>query len=494
MKKILCLAISLLLTFSIFVFPASAAEGNSVIAFSSNTITVGSNVTVTATITGPSRMDGLNFILSYDADKLTYVSSNFADINANNAGKIKIVDEPKAITKSYSFVFKSKVTGGARVAVESPVASCLVNNMPSDIDIKPGSATLNIKDVELPSDANLKSLSLSVGNISPVFNANRTNYTASVPFETQTIKVYANTSDAKAKIALQKPNALVVGQNTIKLVVTAQNGAQKTYTIVVTRREQGVNEPTTETPPTETTNPYEVTISGKNYEILTQIPEENILKGFTLSNVEYKGNQVPVIKDKSNEVTAYFLKETGAEGMAAYTYNAELESFELLKYITVNDTVYVFKDFPENTVLSNDYYSNFTQIGNFSVSSYLSIDTQLSDFSYVYCLVNGESGLYCYDSKEGTIQRAFNVHLMEAQTNTTPEKDDFISRFNSLSTNGKVLLIAMLIAAVCLVVLIIFLIIMAVNKLFKKQIDIDETDKFDFEDVVVVGDDNNKND
>ncbi len=494
MKKILCLLVSLLFILSVLVFPASAAEGKSVIAFSANTVTIGGNVTVTATITAPARMDGLKFVLSYDADKLSFVSSSFADINANNAGKINIVDEPKAATKSYSFVFKSKATGGARIAVESPVASCIVENLPKDVDLNGGGATLNIKDVELPSNANLKSLSLSVGNISPVFNANRTNYTASVPFETQTIKVYANTADAKAKLALQKPNTLVVGANTITLTVTAQNGAQKSYKIVVTRRQQGENPPTTETPPTENQNPYEVNISGKNYEILQQIPVENVLKGFTLTTADFKGNQVQVIKDKSNTITAYFLKESGAEAVAPYTYNAELESFELLKYITVNDTVYLFTDFPEDTVMPSNYYSNFTQIGNFSVKSYLNIDTQLSDFSYVYCLVNGESGLYCYDSKEGTIQRAVNVHLMDVEASTTPERDDFLTRFNSLTTNGKVLLIAMLVAALCFVVLVIFLIIMAINKLFKKDIDIDQNDEFDFEDVIVVGDENAKND
>ena len=35
---------------------------------------------------------------------------------------------------------------------------------------------------------------------------------------------------------------------------------------------------------------------------------------------------------------------------------------------------------------------------------------------------------------------------------------------------------------------------MAINKFFKKDIDIDQDDEFDFEDVIVVGDDNAKND
>ena len=115
----------------------------------------------------------------------------------------------------------------------------------------------------------------------------------------------------------------------------------------------------------------------------------------------------------------------------------------------------------------------------------------MSDFSYVYCYSNGDFGLYRYDSKENTIQRYPDVHLVDAPVNTTPQKDDFMTRFASLSTNGKVLLIAMLIAALCVVLLIIFIFIMAFKKLKGgNDFDADEQD-FSFDDVTIVGENDN---
>lgn len=505
-KKIISIfLVGIILFISIFSLTASAA-GITNLLFNSKTVEVGSTFVATVVLKPEQEMYATDFVLTYDPEILVYNKTEvsqgkgFEIVTANPAGAIAVQNSNGASPlKSFTikFYFIAKSTGSSPISVRDivytyrPTATSLAQS-----DTLPAqSANVTVKDKELPANANLSSLTLSIGKLSPNFTAARTNYTVSVPYENDKITLYAKTSDNKAKVAISSnPTNLNVGANTITLTVTAQNGAQKSYKIVVTRRQQGENPPTTETPPTETTNPFDVNISGKNYEILQQIPVENVFKGFTLTTADFKGNQVQVIKDKSNAITAYFLKESGAEAVAPYTYNAELESFELLKYITVNDTVYVFKDFPENTVLSSDYYSNFTQIGNFSVSSYLSIDTQLSDFSYVYCLVNGESGLYCYDTKEGTIQRAVNVHLMDVEASTTPERDDFLSRFNSLTTNGKVLLIAMLVAALCFVVLVIFLIIMAINKLFKKDVDIDQNDEFDFEDVIVVGDDNAKDD
>jgi hypothetical protein len=111
----------------------------------------------------------------------------------------------------------------------------------------------------------------------------------------------------------------------------------------------------------------------------------------------------------------------------------------------------------------------------------------LSDFAYVYCYANGDFGLYRYDSKEETIQRYPDIHLVDAPVNTTPQKDNFMTRFASLSTNGKVLLIAMLIAALCVVILIIFIFVMAFRKLSGPKNFIADDVDFSFDDVTIVG-------
>lgn len=481
MKKLISIFVTIILIASFFTFNASAA--GTILAFSQNTITIGDKVVVTVTINTDEEMYSLGYKLVYDAEKLNYDGGAAA-------GTIKVVESPSGEKKyTKQFTFTSIAVGGAAIkVVDCEYAGIDFNNLKS---VKGASATLTIKDVALPNNANLSSLTLSNGTLSPAFNANRINYTVSVPYEAANITLYAKTSDAKAKVALStNPTNLNVGANTIKITVTAQDGSQKIYTVVVTRREQGATaEPPVVTPPTPE-NPYQTVISGKDYEIITTIPETEYLKGFTLSTTEYNGKQVPVLRDKDNAYTVYYLREVGSTQISPYTYNTELSTFEALKYITANDLLYIFAEFPEGVTMPDKYYSTYTQIGDYSVKVYMDSSAQMADFAYAYCFVNGNFGLYRYDSKEGSIQRFPDIHLIDVPTiNNEPTPDNFASRFASLSTNGKVLIISLIIAAICLVLLIIFIIVMAIQKLGGSH-NVPLIDELDFDDYTIVGEEN----
>ena len=95
------------------------------------------------------------------------------------------------------------------------------------------------------SNNNLSSLTLSEGTLAPAFDKDTVSYTASVDNATESITVTTVTEDPLATIQVNgtsvesgkasAPIALKEGENTITVVVTAQNGDQKTYTIKVTR-------------------------------------------------------------------------------------------------------------------------------------------------------------------------------------------------------------------------------------------------------------------
>ncbi len=471
MKKIISFLIALILLTSVFVFPASAAD-NSVIILSSNTVTIGDSVTVTIKFTTDKPMYAYDYKLNYDANFLSY------------EGKAGVIHDANALsgekTVSFSYTFKSIKVGLCNVSLtDSFYSSDGINDTPF-----PGaSVSVTVKDVELPANANLSSLTLSSGAISEKLTTTRTKYTASVPYETDKITFYTKTSDAKATVTGVTPNSpLNVGANTFKITVTAQNGSQKIYTVIITRREQGAEETPVEPTPD---NPLETVISGKNYEIVTTIPEMSYLQGFTLSSADWNGSQVPVLRDEDNVYTVYYLKEAGATEIAPYIYNDQLKTFEALKHQTFNGKLYIFEDFPNDMAMPGDYYSTYSQIGNYSVKVYLDSNSQMSDFSYVYCYANGNFGLYRYDSKENTIQRYPDIHLVDAPKKDAPAKDNFVTRFASLSTNGKILLIAMLVAAICVIALIVFLIISIIRKLTDKDVGYIEDD-FDFDEVTIV--------
>jgi gliding motility-associated-like protein len=107
------------------------------------------------------------------------------------------------------------------------------------------SATVIIK-VLLPNNANLSSLQLSSGTLSPSFASGTTGYTASVATDTTSVTLTPTTVDPLAMIKVNGKKVtsgaasavipLVYGPNTITTVVTAQDGTTiKTYTLTLTR-------------------------------------------------------------------------------------------------------------------------------------------------------------------------------------------------------------------------------------------------------------------
>ncbi|WP_248928881.1 cadherin-like beta sandwich domain-containing protein [Paenibacillus hamazuiensis] len=105
---------------------------------------------------------------------------------------------------------------------------------------------------ELSSNADLNGLTLSSGELSPSYASGTTAYTATVPNSVTSFTVTASVYDSKSTmtvngnvVASGEPSGAIhlnVGNNTITIVVTAQNGTTKTYTVTVTRAaEEGGN-------------------------------------------------------------------------------------------------------------------------------------------------------------------------------------------------------------------------------------------------------------
>lgn len=98
-------------------------------------------------------------------------------------------------------------------------------------------------------NANLASVTLSSGSISPAFDVDVTDYTASVPFTVSSITVDATQQDTGASITINGTDLtagglsipLAVGLNNIEVIVTAASGATQTYTVDVTRSPASTN-------------------------------------------------------------------------------------------------------------------------------------------------------------------------------------------------------------------------------------------------------------
>jgi hypothetical protein len=92
----------------------------------------------------------------------------------------------------------------------------------------------------LGDDPSLSALTISDGTLNPVFTPSVTDYAASVPHGMDNIVVSVTASDSDASVTINggvdTNIPLSAGDNTISILVTAENGTTtRTYTIVVTR-------------------------------------------------------------------------------------------------------------------------------------------------------------------------------------------------------------------------------------------------------------------
>lgn len=160
-----------------------------------------------------------------DGDPLT-----FELVRQASKGKVTLTN---AETGAYTYTPKK---GSSTISEDS--FTFKVNDGKADSNV----ATVTISR-KASNDATLASLRVSEGKLSPSFNYWRTSYAVKVAEEVNSIRVTPTTSHAAASVtvngeevesgASSGPIALKPGTNDIKVIVTAQNGARKTYKLTV---------------------------------------------------------------------------------------------------------------------------------------------------------------------------------------------------------------------------------------------------------------------
>ena len=241
MKKIvsslmaLVLAMCLLLPMNVSAASASASLSGP------GTVRAGDTITLTFKLNG-SNLSGASGTLAYDGGQLQMTGTKqviaspwMVEFNGNNmvAYDNNLSSPINGSRDLFTVSFKVKdVAAGTKISVSYQ------NVVASD-----GSADANIGTVSYsvtvaaPLSANnaLANLTVSNATISPAFNANTTSYTAEVPFSVSKLDVTATAADSKAKVSISSPNLTPDGTTNVTVTVTAENGAQKTYTIKVHR-------------------------------------------------------------------------------------------------------------------------------------------------------------------------------------------------------------------------------------------------------------------
>lgn len=136
-------------------------------------------------------------------------------------------------------------------------------------------------------EARLKDLGITPNDFKG-FKQDTFEYSVEVPNNISEVSVYAKTKDSKAKVTGTGKISLKEGENTAKVVVTAEDGTTtKTYTIKITRQASEVTEPT----PTEEPQEPETPVEEPEKEVLglstLSIKDLNLSPKFSTEKYEY---------------------------------------------------------------------------------------------------------------------------------------------------------------------------------------------------------------
>lgn len=169
------------------------------------------------------------------------------------------------------------------------------------------------------SNANLINLGIRPHDFSG-FRSNTTSYSVTVPADTESVEVYAEAQDSSATVAGTGTVNLQEGENTVNVVVTAEDGTTKTYTIIITRE------------------------AAENTEENTEIIEGEGLVSLSIQNLELS----PKFETNVYEYTVKYIGEdtalqieanpTNEEYQVEIVGNEELKEGENLITILVSDS------------------------------------------------------------------------------------------------------------------------------------------------------------
>lgn len=358
-----------------------AASGSISVSGTSSAV-VGNRVTLTVTLSSGTSIGSWQMDLNYDRSYLQLVSST-----AEGGGTSMVNSSASGVrSKSYTFVFKTLKTGNTRVSVSSYLAYAYSDL--SQISLTSSSKSIRIMTQEeleasYSKDNNLKSLNVIVGEesyeIDPEFSADVLEYNVTVPTGTTMVNVNATKNDSTAIVDGDGEIEVTEGLNTIPIVVTAQNGDEKTYTLIVNVEDQ---------------NPINVVIDGKNYTVVKSATLLSAPSAFSETTVQIDGFDIPAFVNDAIGYTLVGLKDEDGN-VALYRY---LDG-EYSLYNEFNSKSYILV--PVSFDKELDYIKTTALINGVSMDVYkYSEDSNLVIINAIN-LETGKEDLYLYDPDSG---------------------------------------------------------------------------------------------
>lgn len=400
MKHFRKFSLSLLLTGAMLLclVQTSFADGISVSA-GQGSVSVGK--TVAFSITVPSGSEAWTYSVSWSGN-LTLESGDTAPMGFEGD------------SRTNQLVFRANSTGTGTVSISagsyciagkdydasgSASVTIVAADKPDDSEPAPAptpsggdSSTGNNPGVSLSSNNALSSLTVSAGTLTPAFDPAITEYTLSLPSRSDRLTITANPSDSRATVQGDGDISLQDGETSLSVVVTAEDGSAKAYTITV----QVAQAPT-----------LFLDYNGQRLGVVKDVSQVTPPAGFAPAEpITYSGDTLPIWTDVSGKRTLVYLmdEKTSAQGFYLFSQTTGVQSPYLP--ILCGSVTYIYTDIPKELSSVPGLTPATVKAFGQTLNGWTYNDASLKDFCVLYLMDDaGSYGYYTYDSREETLQR-----------------------------------------------------------------------------------------
>ncbi len=339
-KRAISFVVIFILMFGLLAVQTAFAADATVSLSGGGTYEKGDSFYVTLTYSGDT-YGAATATITYDSSVLEYQSCDGAEAYGSG-GTVKITMSSGSGTTSLSCKLKFTATAvGSSTVTATTLDVYNLDLEELSASTKSIKVTVNNTETSASTNANLSSLLISSGTLSPSFSASTTSYTVNVSNDVTVCTISAKTADSNATYTVTGSKNLSVGTNVRTVVVTAESGATKTYTITIVRAaatatdgsdtndDSNVDDDsiTGEDDQSEDDSEIEVIVGDKTYYIQEDYSLEDIPSGFHLTTVTYAGEEILAIADSDENLILCLLKDGESGDQIWFFYDAETETF-----------------------------------------------------------------------------------------------------------------------------------------------------------------------
>lgn len=407
---------------------------------SASTVYVGDSVTFTVSVSGGAGCITVSGAASDDAwfennsKSYTVTANSVGDLTVSISGVIADFETEADQNASYSSVVHviarpTPPSGGNSSGGNSGNNSSGGNNGGYNQTTPP--VETNKSD-----NADLASLSISKGTLTPQFAADVTEYSVALEKDVTSLQIEATAADEKANVSGSGEVKLEPGVNTLTIVVTAEDGTQKQYVI-----KANVDE----------SPDVFMDYNGKQLGVVKNLNDTQPPTTFEPTTISLDGKEVSAYHSNLLNLTIVYMVD-GANERNFYLYDEVSKKItSIFKPIALLGKNVFIIDIPKDLQTRSGMKYGEVSVDEQSFMGWSFDDPAFKNYSLLYLMdEKGNKQYYLYESSENTLQ------LYSGQAGVTQERyEDVLQDFEqrgifilALALSNVVVLILLIIALV----------------------------------------------